>query len=39
MQYKKDKKAYETARKRGKVYGKLYKEQGADGKIGVADAY
>jgi hypothetical protein len=39
MQYKKDKKSYEAARKRGKVYGKLYKEQGFDGKNDVASAY
>jgi hypothetical protein len=39
MQYKKDKKSYEVARKRGKVYGKLYKEQGFDGKNDVASAY
>jgi hypothetical protein len=39
MQYKKDKRSYEAARKRGKVYGKRYKEQGFDGKNGVASAY
>jgi hypothetical protein len=39
MQYKKDKRTYETARKRGKAYGKLYKDQGFDGKNDVASAY
>jgi hypothetical protein len=39
MQYKKDKRSYETARKRGKVYGRLCKERGLDGKNDVSGAY
>jgi hypothetical protein len=39
MQYKKDKKSYESARKRGKLYGKRYKEEGFNAKDSLAGAY